>query len=478
MINRILIRMKVVQLLYSYMLTRNYFKLQDEPIQPTRDQRCAYATYTELLMLLTELSGYHISVNDQIIRISPKATKISQKLTRCAASLAGNDTFKEICLHNTQFLSQLRTIMPALSEKVYNSAIYKEYSRKRSEISLNDEALMWKTIFRTVVMRDDTIIKLFSESDDFTNLGQERGLNMFDTTLNEFAAVRDLLVSARNSLEESLDKAYDLYHAMLQLIIDLTNFRERQIEEAKNKYLPTPDDLNPDLRLVENRFVEQLRLNQALAAYVSDHNLSWENDDVMLRHLLDNILQSDIYKKYIESPVSTYVDDCDFWYDIMRSIIISSDELAEALESKSVFWNDDITIMGSFAMKTIRKYAVSGEGAQVELLPKFKDDVDAKFGRTLFDVTVEHQDQYRDIINKRLTGGSWDPERLAFMDIVILETAIAELFAFESIPTVVTVNEYTEIANYYSTPNSGQFITGMLYAIIADLKQQGLLHKD
>ncbi|MDE7397488.1 MAG: hypothetical protein K2M98_07155 [Muribaculum sp.] len=478
MINRILIRMKVVQLLYSYMLTRNYFKLQDEPIQPTRDQRYAYATYTRLLMLLTELSGYHISVKDQIIRISPKATKINQKLTHCAASLAGNDTFKEMCLHDTTFLLQLRTILPALSEKVYNSSIYKEYSRKRSEISLNDEALMWKTIFRTVVMRDDNVLNIFSASDDFTNLGQERGLNMFDATLNEFAAVRDSLVSARNSLEESLDKAYDLYHAMLQLTIDLTNFRERQIEEAKNKYLPTPDDLNPDLRLIENKFVEQLRQNQALATYVADHNLSWENDDVMLRHLLDNILQSDIYKKYIESPVNTYVDDCDFWYDIMRSIIIGSDELAEVLESKSVFWNDDITIMGSFAMKTIRKYATVAEGTQVELLPKYKDDIDAKFGRTLFDVTVEHQDQYRDIINKRLAGGTWDPERLAFMDIVILETAIAELFAFESIPTVVTVNEYTEIANYYSTLNSGQFITGMLYAIIADLKQQGLLHKD
>jgi N utilization substance protein B len=301
---------------------------------------------------------------------------------------------------------------------------------------------------------------------------------MFDATLDEFASVGDSLVSARNSLEESLDKAYDLYHALLQLTIDLTNYRERQIEEAKNKYLPTADDLNPDMRLVENRFVAQLQRDQTLSTYISERGLSWENDDVMLRHLLDNILQSDIYKKYVESPTNSYVEDCEFWYDIMRSIIIDSDDLAEALEAKSVYWNDDTTIMGSFAMKTIRRYAAAEEGTTVELLPKFKDEVDAKFGRQLFDVVVNHQDQYREIINNRLNGSSWDPERLAFMDIIILETAIAELFAFDSIPTVVTVNEYTEIAHFYSTPNSGQFITGMLYAIIADLRQQGILTKE
>lgn len=71
-----------------------------------------------------------------------------------------------------------------------------------------------------------------------------------------------------------------------------------------------------------------------------------------------------------------------------------------------------------------------------------------------------------------------DPERLAFMDIVILETAIAELIKFDSVPTLVTVNEYTEIANYYSTPKSGIFITGMLYSIISNLKNRKIIVKD
>lgn len=477
MINRILIRMKVVQLLYSYLLTRNYFKLLEEPVQPTRDKRFAYAVYARLLISLVELSGYRINVKDQVVRITPVAAKSNVKITRSAASLAVNDAFKELCLRNKSFLDGMRAIMPVLGEKVRNASIYKEYSRKRSEISLQDEALMWKTLFRTVVMRDEDMIKLLSESDDYTLVGMELGLDMFDSTLNEFAMVRDSLVAARNSLEESLDKAYDLYHALLQLIVALTDYRERQIEEGKNKYLPTADDLNPDTRLVDNRFVARLRDNVALNSYVSDRGLSWENDDVMLRHLMEQILQSEIYAKYLASA-GTYVDDCDFWYDVMRGIIIDSDELAEALESKSVYWNDDVTIMGSFAMKTIRRYAVAGENADVELLPKFKDDVDARFGRQLFDTVVEHQDRYREIINARLSGSTWDPERLVFMDIIILETAIGELFAFDSIPTVVTVNEYTEIANYYSSPNSGQFITGMLYAIIADLKKQGLLVKE
>ncbi len=133
--------------------------------------------------------------------------------------------------------------------------------------------------------------------------------------------------------------------------------------------------------------------------------------------------------------------------------------------------------MGSFVLKTIKIFA-NAKGAPVKLLPKFKDLEDERFGPRLFEAAISNQDEYRAMIDECLVESRWDPDRLAFMDIVILETAIAELLNFESIPTIVTINEYTEIANYYSTPKSGQFITGMLYAIVNNLKKAGILVKE
>ncbi len=179
----------------------------------------------------------------------------------------------------------------------------------------------------------------------------------------------------------------------------------------------------------------------------------------------------------MESKETSFAADCELWIHLFKNVILESDELAEAMESMSVYWNDDLAIMGSFALKTIKSYAAAG-GTQVRLSPKYKDEEDRRFGPMLFEAVIRNQDEYRALIDECLVGSTWDPERLAFMDIVILETAIAELIKFDSVPTLVTVNEYTEIANYYSTAKSGIFITGMLYSIISNLKNRKIIVKD
>ncbi|MDE6651976.1 MAG: transcription antitermination protein NusB, partial [Paramuribaculum sp.] len=161
---------------------------------------------------------------------------------------------------------------------------------------------------------------------------------------------------------------------------------------------------------------------------------------------------------------------------VYKSIILPSDELAEVLESKSVFWNDDIEIMGTFVLKTVKRIANS-QKEPVELLPKFKDDEDARFGSELFMYSVNNLEEYRSYIDKFINASQWDPERLAFMDGVIMITAIAELLNFPVIPIAVTLNEYIEIANSYSTQRSGQFINGILYSVINYLRQEGKLSK-
>lgn len=484
MINRILIRMKVVQLLYSYLLTRTDFKILPAPASgASRDKRYAYTVYSDLLMLLLDLSGYRMVMPEgaSVPRFEPynrRGRLIEFTRIGMAIASSGSEELREIASDRHSFADALNPIRAKLITEITESSIYKEFTRKRKEIEIQDEAMLWLTLFRTVLLRDKDVRALIESDPDFTHVGYEQGLAMFEQTINDYSSIRSSLVEARKSLNTALDKSYELYHSLLQLMVDLTRLREIQLDEAKHKYVPSHDDLNPNTRFVDNKFIKALSENADMQAYLDENPISWVDYDVTLRRLLEQICSSDIYKEYMAAESVDMSADCEFWYNIFKNVIVESDELAEALEEQSVYWNDDVAIMGSFVLKTIRRFGSAKDVSEVHLLPKYKDDEDMRFGPQLFEAAVRSQDEYRAMIDARLVNSTWDPDRLAFMDIVILETAIAELLNFESIPTLVTVNEYTEIANYYSTSKSGQFITGMLYAIINNLKSEGVLVKE
>ena len=153
-----------------------------------------------------------------------------------------------------------------------------------------------------------------------------------------------------------------------------------------------------------------------------------------------------------------------------------SDALDDALESMSIYWNDDISIVGTFALKTIRRFAQAEPDEPLDFLPPFKDDEDAAFGDELFTHAVKECDRYRAYID-RFISSEWDIDRLAFMDIVIMISAIAEIVHFQAIPVPVSLNEYIEIANNYSTRRSGPFINGILYSVVKMLADEGILNK-
>ncbi|MDE7467198.1 MAG: transcription antitermination protein NusB, partial [Muribaculaceae bacterium] len=195
----------------------------------------------------------------------------------------------------------------------------------------------------------------------------------------------------------------------------------------------------------------------------------------LLKNLLDAIVQSDTYKEYMAQESTDWRTDCEFWRTVMRNIILPSDALAEAMEDKSVFWNDDLDIIGTFALKTIRKFG-SENPEKCRFLPQFKDEEDEQFGDRLFAFAIENRETYRGYID-RFISRDWDPDRLAFMDIVIMIAAIAEIVNFPGIPLPVSMNEYIEIANAYSTPRSGAFINGILFSVATMLTEEGILHK-
>lgn len=280
---------------------------------------------------------------------------------------------------------------------------------------------------------------------------------------------------ALKELRKSLDKAYELYHYLLLLPVELTRLQELRIDNARNKYLPTPEDLNPNMKFVENRFVAKMRQSEMMQEFLKTTPLSWRKNDIYLRLTLDKILNSDIYKAYMETPQSDLAADCELWKDLMKKVIFPDDELCDVLEEESVYWNDDLETIGTFVLKTIRRFADDGYD---KLLPQFKDEEDSRYSERLFRNAAEHESEYMALIDKFVVKDSWDTERLAFMDVVILLTAIAEVENEPSVPTKVTLNEYIEISKYYSTTKSGAFVNGILNSIINYLKKEGLLNKE
>ena len=225
---------------------------------------------------------------------------------------------------------------------------------------------------------------------------------------------------------------------------------------------------------MENEFVATLNANEELQRFEEKQGSSINYDDEpMLRALLRAIMASDIYKEYMEFPVTDYRADCEFWRNIYKSVIFTNPDFLEALEDKSVFWNDDLDTIGTFVLKTVKRFA-DGDGAAA-ILPMFKDEEDARFGLELFEAVVKNKDIYRSYIDDALNTNIWESERMAYMDVVIMLTALAEILNFPKIPLTVSVNEYIEIAKAYSTNKSGQFVHGVLADVIENLRSSGKL---
>lgn len=283
------------------------------------------------------------------------------------------------------------------------------------------------------------------------------------------------LTTAKKELTKSLDKSYELYNALLKLMIELTDVQDLRIDEAKHKFLPTEEDLNPNMRFVENEFVKRLRADQTLADFVDDKKINWRDDELFVRLLLDKILRSEEYQEYMEMPKTSLVRDGEVWYQLMKKVVLPDENLLEHLQSMSVYYtDDDLQIMGQFVMKTIRRF--EDEEAQ-PILPQYKNDDDSKFGEQLFSKAVAEMEENNSYIDQFVKTEKWDVERIALMDRVVMCTALTEIRNYPSIPVNVSLNEYIELAKDYSTPRSGQFVNGILNAVVNKLRADKVIIK-
>lgn len=279
--------------------------------------------------------------------------------------------------------------------------------------------------------------------------------------------------NAEKELLFSLSKAYDLYNCLLSLIVAVSREAHLHYDVEVARARREGKDV-PSGKFANNRFAMQLEENKQLCEYMETQKLSWADNIEFVRNLLSQMEQSQIYKDYIDSPEDSYEDDREVWRKLYKALIMENENLDSLLEERSLYWNDDKEIVDTFVLKTIKRFDPKNKAKQ-ELLPEFKDEEDKDFAVKLFRATILNADQYQRFMSE--TSRNWDFSRLAYMDVVIMQIAIAEMMNFPNIPVSVTINEYVDLAKLYSTPKSGSYINGMLDAIAHYLADTGKMMK-
>ena len=279
--------------------------------------------------------------------------------------------------------------------------------------------------------------------------------------------------TAEKELFFSLSKAYDLYNYLLALMVAVAKEAKRRLEIAESKARREGTE-KPSARFAFNRFTLQLEENRQLSEFIGNQKHTWADEPEFVGKLLEQIEQSQIYKDYMASKEDNYAADRELWRKIYRTLIQDNPDLDALFEEQSLYWNDDKEIVDTFVLKTIKRFDEQN-GSKQELLPEYDSEEDKDYARKLFRASILNADEYQRYMSE--TSRNWDFSRLAYMDVVIMQIAIAELMTFPSIPVSVTINEFVEIAKLYSTPKSGGYINGMLDTIARHLIKTGRLMK-
>lgn len=283
----------------------------------------------------------------------------------------------------------------------------------------------------------------------------------------------DSLMASEKMLVTSIDKTYDLYFLLMSLVVEMAQYAEQRQEAAKNKKLPTYEDLNPNRKFVDNAVIRLLAQSDSVNDHLASRKLSWAKYPELVKSLYTQLEQSDYFKKYMTSQESSFREDLALITEFYTRELEESEILESALDEMSILWNDDLGFALIMVTRTLSNMRASH--TDVKVLPKFKSIEDLDFARELFAKAAVNFDNYQEEIEKYTRN--WDVERIAFMDNLIMATAVAELVTFPSIPVKVTLDEYIEIAKYYSTHGSSTFINGILDKIVASFTEEGKINK-
>ena len=274
----------------------------------------------------------------------------------------------------------------------------------------------------------------------------------------------DDIIREEKFLKHSILKLYELYVLNLQLLVEVQKLAAKKIALSKKKILATQEDLRPNTKFINNRVIKIISKSVSLGDFISFNNLeNWELNGEYVKIIFDQLQQSDLYKKYLDTVEDSYKVDKAFAINFFKEIIAPNDKLADYFEDNMISWVDDIPFVNTWVVKTLSNQK---ENKAFVLGSLYKDKDDEDFVSEIFKKTIlKHKEFEKDIEEKT---PNWETDRIADVDMILIKMAISEFINFPSIPTRVTINEYIEISKDYSTEKSSYFINGVLDKISKD----------
>ncbi len=270
---------------------------------------------------------------------------------------------------------------------------------------------------------------------------------------------------------KSLDKIYELYLTILSLLNHVHHTALVIIDENKNKKLPTQQDLNPNLKFVNNFILLELSNNKAFADILEKRKINWQNDFDLIRKLFFDLRASDLYKNYMQNSINTIKEDKQFLIDYITEQLSTNEVLLSLFEDKNLHWADDAFVAFNSVVRNLDKTSDA-----FSLLPLLKDEKDdLEFMSALFNRTIMYKADFKELIGKHTKN--WELERIANMDMLLMEMALTEIMYIPTIPIKASLNEYIDISKEYSTPQSKLFLNGVLDNVVNELKRDNKINK-
>ncbi|RNL54549.1 transcription antitermination factor NusB [Pedobacter jejuensis] len=276
-------------------------------------------------------------------------------------------------------------------------------------------------------------------------------------------------------LMQSIDSVYEMYIWMLSLMVEVTEFTANDAAERANKHIKTADDINPNMKLLHNKFSVLMQQNPEYVASVKKYKVDWGFDPEIRKTVYNSLKASKEYAEYLANPDESLESSKDIIKYIFRKIILKNQAIIQVFEEKFINWQVDHEVMKGMVAKTLKNF-VHDDPFKNKLTEISADWIeDSQFVQDLFVHTLQNDAKYQEMIAERTKN--WESERIALMDTILMKMAICELLNFPSIPVKVTINEYLELSKDYSTPKSNSFINGILDKILGDLKKTNTIKK-
>lgn len=297
-------------------------------------------------------------------------------------------------------------------------------------------------------------------------------IKVFKVLFSRINSGSDSLTGAEKELLMSCSKTQELYYLLLALPGALKTLAEKKIDSGLKKYHPSPEEVNPNRKFLDNRVISLLEEDSKIWDFCSKRGLGWADHSSIAKKIFSSLLDKEYFKSYMESAEDSFEHDVKLITAIFEEELEECDELNSFVEDANLYWSDDLAYVINIILKKISQLKPD---AKLEHPQVFMKDDDRDYALRLLNVALIRYSEYTDLISKYVLN--WETDRLASTDIALIVMGIAEAVTFHDIPLKVTINEYVELSKYYSTPNSKVFVNGMLDKILIALKEEGKIEK-